>query len=140
MSNRDFEFLISKERHENILAYIGSIFFVIFFYFKDNGKLKINPFIEFGLIVFLCSFLLALVIYIKKTESLYKDIIYLPILTILIIIWKYSSDGSTIYYLLLVFVLIDYLLRSLFLKKYKAIASHNRLIYCQDLDTLFSMR
>ena len=42
-------------------------------------------------------------------------------MTILIIIWKYSADG-TAYYLLLVFVLIDYLLRSLFLKKYKAIA------------------
>lgn len=120
-----FYFLIKKMKeygfYENILAYVSSIFFVIFFYFKDHGKLKINPFIEFGLIVFLCSFLLALVVYIKKTESLYKDIIYLPILTILIIIWKYSADG-TAYYLLLVFVLIDYLLRSLFLKKYKAIA------------------
>lgn len=121
-----FYFLIKKMKeygfYENILAYVGSIFFVIFFYFKDNGKLKINPFIEFGLIVFLCSFFVALVVYIKKTESLYKDIIYLPILTIVIVIWKYSSDGSVIYYLLLVFVLIDYLLRSLFLKKYKAIA------------------
>ena len=121
-----FYFLIKKMKeygfYENILAYVGSIFFVIFFYFKDNGKLKINPFIEFGLIVFLCSFFVALVVYIKKTESLYKDIIYLPILTIVIVIWKYSSDGSVIYYLLLAFVLIDYLLRSLFLKKYKVIA------------------
>lgn len=121
-----FYFLIKKMKeygfYENILAYVGSIFFVIFFYFKDNGKLKINPFIEFVLIVFLCSFFVALVVYIKKTESLYKDIIYLPILTIVIVIWKYSSDGSVIYYLLLAFVLIDYLLRSLFLKKYKAIA------------------
>lgn len=121
-----FYFLIKKMKeygfYENILAYVGSIFFVIFFYFKDNGKLKINPFIEFVLIIFLCSFLLALVVYIKKTESPYKDIIYLPILTIVIVIWKYSSDGSVIYYLLLAFVLIDYLLRSLFLKKYKAIA------------------
>ena len=121
-----FYFLIKKMKeygfYENILAYVSSIFFVIFFYFKDHGKLKINPFIEFGLIVFLCSFLLVLIVYIKKTESLYKDLIYLPILTILIIIWKYSSDGSVIYYLLLVFVLIDYLVRSLFLKKYKAIA------------------
>ena len=121
-----FYFLIKKMKeygfYENILAYVGSIFFVIFFYFKDNGKLKINLFIEFGLIVFLCSFFVALVVYIKKTESLYKDIIYLPILTIVIVIWKYSSDGSVIYYLLLAFVLIDYLLRSLFLKKYKAIA------------------
>ena len=120
-----FYFLIKKMKeygfYENILAYVGSIFFVIFFYFKDHGKLKINPFIEFGLIVFLCSFLLALVVYIKKTESLYKDIIYLPILTILIIIWKYSADG-TLYYLLLVFVLIDYLLRTLLLKQYKSIA------------------
>lgn len=119
-----FYFLIKKMKeygfYENILAYISSIFFVIFFYFKDHGKLKINPFIEFGLIVFLCSFLLALVVFIKRTESLYKDIIYLPILTILIVIWKYSADG-TAYFLLLVFVLIDYLLRSLFLKKYKAI-------------------
>lgn len=121
-----FYFLIKKMKkygfYENLLAYISSIFFVIFFYFKDHGKLKINPFIEFGLIVFLCSFLLALVVFIKRTESLYKDIIYLPILTIIIVIWKYSSDGSVIYYLLLVFVLIDYLVRSLFLKKYKAIA------------------
>ena len=121
-----FYFLIKKMKeygfYENILSYVGSIFFVIFFYFKDNGKLKINPFIEFGLIVFLCSFFVALVVYIKKTESLYKDIIYLPILTIVIVIWKYSSDGSVIYYLLLAFVLIDYLLRSLFLKKYKVIA------------------
>lgn len=101
MSNGKFEFLISKERHENILAYVGSIFFVIFFYFKDNGKLKINPFIEFVLIVFLCSFFVALVIFIKKTESPYKDIIYLPILTIIIVICKYSSDGSPIYSLLL---------------------------------------
>lgn len=121
-----FYFLIKKMKeygfYETILAYVGSIFFVIFFYFKDNGKLKINPFIEFGLIVFLCSFFVALVVYIKKTESSHKDIIYLPILTILIIIWKYSSDGSPIYYLLLVFVLIDYLLRTLLLKQYKAIA------------------
>lgn len=121
-----FYFLIKKMKeygfYENILAYVGSIFFVIFFYFKDNGKLKINPFIEFSLVVFLCSFFVALVVFIKKTESSHKDIIYLPILTILIIIWKYSSDGSVIYYLLLALVLIDYLLRSLFLKQYKAIA------------------
>lgn len=121
-----FYFLIKKMKeygfYENILAYVGSIFFVIFFYFKDNGKLKINPFIEFSLVVFLCSFFVALVVFIKRTKSLHKDIIYLPILTILIIIWKYSSDGSTIYYLLLVFVLIDYLVRSLFLKQYKTIA------------------
>lgn len=121
-----FYFLIKKMKeygfYENILAYVGSIFFVIFFYFKDNGKLKINPFIEFGLIVFLCSFFVALVVFIKKTESLYKDIIYLPILTIVIVIWKYSSDGSVIYYLLLAFVLIDYLLRTLLLKQYKIIA------------------
>lgn len=121
-----FYFLIKKMKeygfYENLLAYISSIFFVIFFYFKDNGKLKINPFIEFGLIVFLCSFLLALIVYIKKTKSPYKDITYLPILTITIIIWKYSSDGSVIYYLLLVFVVIDYLLRTLLLKQYKAIA------------------
>lgn len=121
-----FYFLIKKMKeygfYENILAYVGSIFFVIFFYFKDHGRLSINPFIEFVLIVFLCSFFVALVVYIKKTESPYKDIIYLPILTIVIVIWKYSSDGSVIYYLLLAFVLIDYLLRSLFLKKYKAIA------------------
>lgn len=121
-----FYFLIKKMKeygfYENILAYVGSIFFVIFFYFKDNGKLKINPFIEFVLIVFLCSFFVALVVYIKKTESLYKDIIYLPILTIVIVIWKYSSDGSSIYYLLLVFVLTDYLLRTLLLKQYKIIA------------------
>ena len=121
-----FYFLIKKMKeygfYENILAYIGSIFFVMFFYFKDNGKLKINPFIEFVLIVFLCSFFIALVVYIKKTESSHKDIIYLPILTILIVIWKYSSDGSPIYYLLLVFVLIDYLLRTLLLKQYKTIA------------------
>ena len=121
-----FYFLIKKMKeygfYETILAYVGSIFFVIFFYFKDNEKLKINPFIEFGLIVFLCSFFVALVVYIKKTESSHKDIIYLPILTILIIIWKYSSDGSPIYYLLLVFVLTDYLLRTLLLKQYKAIA------------------
>ena len=120
-----FYFLIKKMKeygfYENILAYGGSIFFVIFFYFKDNGKLKINPFIEFGLIVFLCSFFVALVVFIKKTDSPYKDIIYLPILTILIIIWKYSADG-TLYYLLLVFVLIDYLLRTLLLKQYKVIA------------------
>ena len=120
-----FYFLIKKMKeygfYENILAYVGSIFFVIFFYFKDNGKLKINPFIEFCLIVFLCSFLIALVVFIKRTESLYKDITYLPILTIIIVIWKYSSDG-TAYYLLLIFILVDYLLRSLFLKKYKAIA------------------
>lgn len=121
-----FYFLIKKMKeygiYENLLAYISSIFFVIFFYFKDNGKLKINPFIEFVLIVFLCSFFVALVVYIKKTESLYKDIIYLPILTIVIVIWKYSSDGSSIYYLLLVFVLTDYLLRTLLLKQYKIIA------------------
>ena len=121
-----FYFLIKKMKeygfYENILAYIGSIFFVMFFYFKDNGKLKINPFIEFGLIVFLCSFLLALVVFIKRTKSLYKDIIYLPIVAILTVIWKYLSDGSTLYYLLLVFVLIDYLLRTLLLKQYKVIA------------------
>lgn len=119
-----FYFLIKKMKeygiYENLLAYISSIFFVIFFYFKDNGKLKINPFIEFGLIVFLCSFLLALIVYIMRTESLYKDIIYLPVVAILIIIWKYSADG-TLYYLLLVFVLIDYLLRTLLLKQYKVI-------------------
>lgn len=121
-----FYFLIKKMKeygfYENILAYVGSIFFVIFFYFKDNGKLKINPFIEFGLIVFLCSFFIALVVYIKKTESSHKDIIYLPIVAILIVIWKYLLDESTLYYLLLVFVLIDYLLRTLLLKQYKIIA------------------
>lgn len=120
-----FYFLIKRIREygitENILAYVGSIFFVIFFYFKDNGKLKINPFIEFGLIVFLCSFLLALAVFIKRTESLHKDIIYLPIITIIVVIWKYSADGTS-YYLLLVFVVIDYLLRTLLLKQYKAIA------------------
>lgn len=121
-----FYFLIKKMKeygfYENILAYVGSIFFVIFFYFKDNGKLKINPFIEFGLIVFLCSFFVALVVYIMRTKSLYTDIIYLPILAILIVIWKYLLDESTLYYLLLVFVLIDYLLRILLLKQYKVIA------------------
>jgi len=121
-----FYFLIKRIREygitENILAYIGSIVFVAFFYLKDNGKLKILGFYEYIFVVLVCSFLLALIVYIMRTESLYKDIIYLPILTIVIVIWKYSSDGSPIYYLLLVFVLIDYLLRSLFLKKYKAIA------------------
>ena len=121
-----FYFLIKRMREygitENILAYIGSIFFVIFFYFKDHGRLSINLFIEYILVVFLCSFLLALVVFIKRTESLYKDITYLPILTIIIVIWKYSSDGSPIYYLLLAFVLIDYLLRTLLLKQYKVIA------------------
>ena len=120
-----FYFLIKRMREygitENILAYIGSIFFVIFFYFKDHGRLSINLFIEYILVVFLCSFLIALVVFIKRTESLYKDITYLPILTIIIVIWKYSVDG-TLYYLLLVFVIIDYLVRSLFLKKYKVIA------------------
>ena len=120
-----FYFLIKRMREygitENILAYIGSIFFVIFFYFKDHGRLSINLFIEYILVVFLCSFLIALVVFIKRTESLYKDITYLPILTIIIVIWKYSVDG-TLYYLLLVFVIIDYLVRSLFLKQYKVIA------------------
>ena len=57
-----------------------------------------------------------------RTRSLYKDIIYLPIVAILIVIWKYLLEESTLYYLLLVFVLIDYLLRTLLLKQYKVIA------------------
>ena len=57
-----------------------------------------------------------------RTKSLYTDIIYLPIVAILIVIWKYLLDESTLYYLLLVFVLIDYLLRTLLLKQYKIIA------------------
>ena len=121
-----FYFLIKRIREygitENILAYIGSIVFVAFFYLKDNGKLKILGFYEYIFVVLVCSFLLALIVYIMRTESSHKDIIYLPILTILIIIWKYSSDGSPVYYLLLVFVLIDYLLRTLLLKQYKIIA------------------
>lgn len=121
-----FYFLIKRIREygitENILAYIGSMVFVALFYLKDNGKLKILGFYEYIFVVLVCSFLLALIVYIVRTKSLYTDIIYLPIVAILIIIWKYSSDGSTIYYLLLVFVLIDYLLRTLLLKQCKAIA------------------
>ena len=121
-----FYFLIKRIREygitENILAYIGSMVFVALFYLKDNGKLKILGFYEYIFVVLVCSFLLALIVYIKKTESLYKDIIYLPVLTIIIIIWKYSSDGIVIYYLLLAFLLIDYLLRTLLLKQYKVIA------------------
>ena len=121
-----FYFLIKKMREygitENILAYIGSIVFVAFFYFKDNGKLKILGFYEYIFVVLVCSFLLALIVYIMRTRSLYKDIIYLPIVAILIVIWKYLLEGSTLYYLLLVFVLIDYLLRTLLLKQYKVIA------------------
>ena len=121
-----FYFLIKRIREygitENILAYIGSMVFVALFYLKDNGKLKILGFYEYIFVVLMCSFLFALIVYIMRTKSSHKDIIYLPILTILIIIWKYSSDGSVIYYLLLVFVLIDYLLRTLLLKQYKAIA------------------
>lgn len=121
-----FYFLIKKMREygitENILAYIGSIVFVAFFYLKDNGKLKILGFYEYIFVVLVCSFLLALIVYIMRTESLYKDIIYLPIVAILIVIWKYLLDESTLYYLLLVFVLIDYLLRTLLLKQYKIIA------------------
>lgn len=121
-----FYFLIKRIREygitENILAYIGSIVFVAFFYLKDNGKLKILGFYEYIFVVLVCSFLLALIVYIMRTESLYKDIIYLPIVAILIVIWKYLLDESTLYYLLLVFVLIDYLLRTLLLKQYKIIA------------------
>lgn len=121
-----FYFLIKKMREygitENILAYIGSIVFVALFYFKDNEKLKILGFYEYIFVVLVCSFLLALTVYIMRTKSLYKDIIYLPIVAVLIVIWKYSSDGSPIYYLLLAFVLIDYLLRTLLLKQYKIIA------------------
>lgn len=121
-----FYFLIKKMREygitENILAYIGSIVFVAFFYFKDNEKLKILGFYEYIFVVLVCSFLLALIVYIMRTKSLYTDIIYLPIVAILIVIWKYLLDESTLYYLLLVFVLIDYLLRTLLLKQYKIIA------------------
>ena len=121
-----FYFLIKRIREygitENILAYIGSIVFVAFFYLKDNGKLKILGFYEYIFVVLVCSFLLALIVYIMRTESLYTDIIYLPIVAILIVIWKYLLDESTLYYLLLVFVLIDYLLRTLLLKQYKIIA------------------
>lgn len=121
-----FYFLIKRIREygitENILAYIGSIVFVAFFYLKDNGKLKILGFYEYIFVVLVCSFLLALIVYIMRTESLYKDIIYIPIVAILIVIWKYLLDESTLYYLLLVFVLIDYLLRTLLLKQYKIIA------------------
>ena len=121
-----FYFLIKKMREygitENILAYIGSIVFVAFFYFKDNEKLKILGFYEYIFVVLVCSFLLALIVYIMRTKSLYTDIIYLPIVAILIVIWKYLLDESTLYYLLLVFVLIDYLLRTLLLKQYKVIA------------------
>lgn len=121
-----FYFLIKRIREygitENILAYIGSIVFVAFFYLKDNGKLKILGFYEYIFVVLVCSFLLALIVYIMRTKSLYTDIIYLPIVAILIVIWKYLLDESTLYYLLLVFVLIDYLLRTLLLKQYKIIA------------------
>ena len=121
-----FYFLIKRIREygitENILAYIGSMVFVALFYLKDNGKIKILGFYEYIFVVLVCSFLLALTVYIVRTRSLYKDIIYLPIVAILIVIWKYSSDGSVIYYLLLAFVLIDYLLRTLLLKQYKVIA------------------
>lgn len=121
-----FYFLIKRMKEygitENILAYIGSMVFVALFYLKDNGKIKIVGFYEYIFVVLICSFLLALIVYIMRTKSLYKDIIYLPIVAILIVIWKYSVDGSTLYYLLLVFVLIDYLLRTLLLKQYKVIA------------------
>ena len=121
-----FYFLIKRIREygitENILAYIGSIVFVAFFYLKDNGKLKILGFYEYIFVILVCSFLLSLIVYIMRTKSLYTDIIYLPILAILIVIWKYLLDESTLYYLLLVFVLIDYLLRTLLLKQYKVIA------------------
>ena len=121
-----FYFLIKRMREygitENILAYIGSMVFVALFYLKDNGKLKILGFYEYIFVVLVCSFLLALTVYIMRTRSLYKDIIYLPIVAILIVIWKYLLDESTLYYLLLVFVLIDYLLRTLLLKQYKIIA------------------
>ena len=121
-----FYYLIKRIREygitENILAYIGSMVFVALFYLKDNGKLKILGFYEYIFVVLVCSFLLALTIYIMRTRSLYKDIIYLPIVAILIVIWKYLLEESTLYYLLLVFVLIDYLLRTLLLKQYKVIA------------------
>lgn len=121
-----FYFLIKRMREygitENILAYIGSMVFVALFYLKDNGKLKILGFYEYIFVVLVCSFLLALIVYIMRTKSLYTDIIYLPIVAILIVIWKYLLDESTLYYLLLVFVLIDYLLRTLLLKQYKIIA------------------
>ena len=121
-----FYFLIKRMREygitENILAYIGSMVFVALFYLKDNGKLKILGFYEYIFVVLVCSFLLALIVYIMRTKSLYTDIIYLPIVAILIVIWKYLLDESTLYYLLLVFVLIDYLLRTLLLKQYKVIA------------------
>lgn len=121
-----FYFLIKRMREygitENILAYIGSMVFVALFYLKDNGKLKILGFYEYIFVILVCSFLLSLIVYIMRTKSLYTDIIYLPILAILIVIWKYLLDESTLYYLLLVFVLIDYLLRTLLLKQYKVIA------------------
>ena len=121
-----FYFLIKRIREygitENILAYIGSMVFVALFYLKDNGKLKILGFYEYIFVILVCSFLLSLIVYIMRTKSLYTDIIYLPILAILIVIWKYLLDESTLYYLLLVFVLIDYLLRTLLLKQYKVIA------------------
>lgn len=121
-----FYYLIKRIREygitENILAYIGSMVFVALFYLKDNGKLKILGFYEYIFVVLVCSFLLALAVYIMRTRSLYKDIIYLPIVAILIVIWKYLLEESTLYYLLLVFVLIDYLLRTLLLKQYKVIA------------------
>ena len=107
---------------ENILAYIGSMVFVALFYLKDNGKLKILGFYEYIFVILMCSFLLALIVYIMRTKSLYKDIIYLPIVAVLIVIWKYLLEESTLYYLLLIFVLIDYLLRTLLLKQYKVIA------------------
>ena len=121
-----FYFLIKRIREygitENILAYIGSMVFVALFYLKDNGKLKILVFYEYIFVVLMCSFLFALIVYIMRTKSSHKDIIYLPIVAILIVIWKYLLDESTLYYLLLVFVVIDYLLRTLLLKQYKAIA------------------
>lgn len=121
-----FYFLIKRIREygitENILAYIGSMVFVALFYLKDNGKLKILGFYEYIFVVLMCSFLFALIVYIMRTKSSHKDIIYLPIVAILIVIWKYLLDESTLYYLLLVFVVIDYLLRTLLLKQYKAIA------------------
>lgn len=121
-----FYFLIKRMKEygitENILAYIGSMVFVALFYLKDNGKLKILGFYEYIFVILVCSFLLSLIVYIMRTKSLYTDIIYLPILAILIVIWKYLLDESTLYYLLLVFVLIDYLLRTLLLKQYKVIA------------------
>ena len=121
-----FYFLIKRMREygitENILAYIGSMVFVALFYLKDNGKLKILGFYEYIFVILMCSFLLALIVYIMRTKSLYKDIIYLPIVAVLIVIWKYLLEESTLYYLLLIFVLIDYLLRTLLLKQYKVIA------------------